>query len=80
MVYIAAFVAWIDCKRLQVVAGGLPENLGPVDQDQRPPPEAKLPPGPELAYLEPCLEDESLWGVFEPTELVEILERSQSDV
>ncbi len=32
--------------------------------------------GPLLAFLEPCPEDESLGGVFEPAVLVDILEES----
>ncbi len=32
--------------------------------------------GPMLAVLEPCPEDEDMGGIFEPAELVDILERS----
>lgn len=32
--------------------------------------------GPVLAFLEPCPEDDSLGGVFEPAVLVDILEES----
>ncbi len=35
--------------------------------------------GPLLAVLEPCLGDEDLGGVFEPAELVDMLERSLED-
>jgi len=34
---------------------------------------------PLLAYLEPCPEDESLCGVFEPAVLVDMLKRSLED-
>ncbi len=35
--------------------------------------------GPQLAYLEPCPEDESLQALLEPAELVDLLERSLED-
>jgi len=35
--------------------------------------------GPLLAVLEPCPEDAELWGIFEPAELVDMLERSLED-